>query len=123
LDKREKLQEINDFVHIEDHGDYETAEIDLEDFNWLIRTIEQQQQEIEKLKWHNQNLMNNGSYEYIDELEKKLQQVNEKIQRYEKALRFYAEEKHYDMIQVNAVYEEVVLDRGEVAKKALEGSE
>lgn len=48
-----------------------------------------------------------------------IEQLQAENERYEKALRFYAEEKHYDMIQVNAVYEEVILDRGEVAKQAL----
>jgi hypothetical protein len=34
-------------------------------------------------------------------------------------LKYYKDEMHYDIIQENGVYKEVIIDRGEVAENAL----
>jgi cell fate (sporulation/competence/biofilm development) regulator YlbF (YheA/YmcA/DUF963 family) len=106
MNDKERLQEIKEYL-------FRSARIvnekELEYEKWIISRVEKLLQENEKLKWHNQNLMNSG-YEYTFELEKKLQQAQAKIERYEKALKDIA-------INCNTV------PFNYVAKIALEGSE
>jgi dsDNA-specific endonuclease/ATPase MutS2 len=86
------------------------------DMMWLIEQaekVEQLEQENEKLKWHNQNLMNSG-YEYTFELEKKLQQAQEKIEQCEKRLKHLIEESKWG--NVETALKRVV----NIAKQAIE---
>jgi CRISPR/Cas system-associated protein Cas5 (RAMP superfamily) len=83
MNDKERLQEIKEYLF---RSTRIANEKELEYEKWIISRVENLLQENEKLKWHNQNLMNSG-YEYTFELERKLQQAQAKAERYEKALR------------------------------------
>lgn len=53
----------------------------------------------------------------------RLQRAMEEIETLRAALKFYADEKHYEMAKMQGgLYFERLLDRGEKAREALEGS-
>ena len=92
-----------------------------ESFDWIIKQVEkveQLQQENEK----EQKRLKNQIYKTAEEkflLEKQLQQAQAKAERYKHALEFYAGGNHYS----DKLYDDkiILLDDGEIARKALEG--
>lgn len=89
--------------------------------DWLIEQaekVEQLQRENEK----EQKRLQKQVYETVEEkflLEKQFQQEQDKAERYKHALKFYANGNHYSDRLYD--YKIVLLDDGEIARKALEG--
>jgi hypothetical protein len=83
MNDKERLQEIKEYLF---RSTRIANEKELEYEKWIISRVEKLLQENEKLKWHNQNLMNSG-YGYTFELEKKLQQAQTKIDRYKNTIK------------------------------------
>jgi DNA repair exonuclease SbcCD ATPase subunit len=88
MNDKERLQEIREKQEKCKAGETFWS-ISFDDVDWLIEQAEkvkQLEQEIEKLKWHNQNLMNSG-YEYTFELERELQQAQSALREIDTHIR------------------------------------
>ena len=121
----------------------ELREIDLEEHvDWLLEQaekVEQLQQENERLKkflnWEQEEAQ--GLDEEVTFQLEQLKQAQAKIERYEKALEFYADEENYkenlisEAEQIDGIWVEpahyeppiIYFDKGQIARQALEGKE
>jgi tetratricopeptide (TPR) repeat protein len=83
--------------------------------------IEQLQMSLEQSKSANKRIKKDTKYIDYNRLLDRFNRQKEKLERYEKALEFYADEDNYFKRVIPPVIESnVVTDKGEVARKALE---
>ncbi len=103
----------------------------LNDFNWLIQqaeerakwkgTAKKRNNVIKNLKWKLQGARNhvNRVQNYNDAANATIEHLREENEKLRKALAFYENEEHYTYDSDG--YVNIVLDNGEIARKALEG--
>ena len=85
-----------------------------EDFHWLLERAERVQELESKL---------NKQIEIGYKFEGEVYDLAKENKRYREALKYYADEKHYEPYCIDGYGCDVTEDCGEIARKALEGEE